>query len=90
VDNASLFGINVGSTAYSGPLLQSFATGDAVDLSGFNAAGASLNFNSTTGLLQVTDTAGQLATLKMATASLGPGSFHATPDSGTGLLVTLS
>ena len=32
IDNAALFGVNVGTTTYSGPLIEGFAAGDIIDI----------------------------------------------------------
>lgn len=86
VDNFSLFGENVGMTSYDGPLLEKFS-GGTVDLRDFSLAGLSSSF-SASGLLQVTNSAAQLATLKFQTASLGAGTFQFATDGSGGVLVT--
>jgi hypothetical protein len=90
VDNASLFGVNIGTTTYGGPLLQSFGSSDVIDLLNFGATGASSSFDTTTGLLQLTNGAQQNATLKFETASLGPGAFQTASDGGSGILVKIA
>src|SRR6185437_868950 len=51
VDNAALFGSNIGKSSAIGPQLQSFGPGDSVDLLQFSASNVLLNFNASTGLL---------------------------------------
>jgi hypothetical protein len=71
-------------------LLQSFGTSDVIDLLNFGATGANSSFDSTTGLLQVSNAAQQNATLKFETASLGPGTFQTSSDGGSGILVKIA
>ena len=86
VDKAANFGTNVGKTTYNGPLIQSFTTGDKIDLKDV-AASATLNYTAATGLLQISNAATAVATLKFDNATLG---FHGADD-GTGhLLITHS
>jgi hypothetical protein len=88
IDNAASFGINVGTSSYAGPQLQDFSAGDTIDLRNFSPSGATLNFNSSTGLLQVTDTANQAASLSFQTSSLGSGAFQIASDGSSGVLIT--
>ncbi len=88
IDNAGSFGINVGSTAYAGPLLENFGAGDSLDLKNVAAAGASLNFNTTTGLLQIANGTTAEATLSFQASSLGSGSFQIASDGGAGASLT--
>ena len=89
IDNAATFGSNVGSPSYVGPLLENFLGGDAIDLKNLSSANVNLNYNATTGLLQITNGASQVATLDFQNSSLGSGSFDATSDGGIGTLITL-
>ncbi len=89
IDNAATFGSNVGSPSYVGPLLENFLGGDEIDLKNISSANVSLNYNATTGLLQITNGASQVATLDFQNSSLGSGSFDATSDGGIGTLITL-
>jgi hypothetical protein len=82
VDKASLFGTNVGQQNYTGPLLLNFGAGDSVDLKDIASAGVSLNYTSSTGLLQVSSGAA-IASLLFQRSSLGGGVFH-TGDDGSG------
>jgi hypothetical protein len=85
IDNFGLFGTNVGTSSYAGPLLQNFG-GSTIDLESFSIAGLSTNFSS--GLLQLSNSASQLATLDFQTSSLGIGSFHFNSDGSGGVLIT--
>jgi hypothetical protein len=87
VDNVSLFGTNIGSTAYSGALLQNFIAGETIDLKGLSATSLALNYDPTSGLLQMANGSAK-ATLEFENASLGSGSFHAASDGGTGTFIT--
>ena len=89
IDNAATFGTNVGSASYAGPLLESFGAGDTVDIKNFSAGGASLTYNSSTGLLQIAN-GSQTASLDFQTSTLGSGTFNLASDGGTGLLLTKS
>jgi hypothetical protein len=86
VDTAANFGINVGSTLYTGPLIKSFGTGDNILLKNIAFAGAVLNYSTATGLLQVTGSG--IATLHFE--SLGAGSFHPAADGSGHLIITHS
>ena len=88
VDKAANFGTNVGKPTYNGPLIQSFTSGASIDLKDVSAS-ATLSYTAATGLLQISNAAIAVATLKFdnATPSLG---FHGADD-GTGhLLITHS
>ncbi|MBV9977279.1 MAG: FG-GAP repeat protein, partial [Hyphomicrobiales bacterium] len=89
IDNASTFGSNVGSSSYTGPQLQDFIAGDQIDLKNFSSAGATLSYNSATGLLQVSNAANQLASLSFQTSSLGSGTFNAVGDGANGTFISL-
>ncbi|SED63550.1 hypothetical protein SAMN05519104_3975 [Rhizobiales bacterium GAS188] len=88
IDNAASFGINVGTSSYAGPQLQHFAPGDKIDLKTFSSAGVTLNYNASTGVLQVSNSANQVASLKFQTSSLGGTAFAATSDGATGIFIT--
>src|SRR5262249_5518421 len=89
IDSPALFGQGIGTTGYAGPLLEKFG-GSSIDLKGFDVTGANMNFSNASGLLQLTNAASQLATLKFQTSSLGAGMFHFTGDGSTGILITHS
>ncbi|HTN10596.1 MAG TPA: hypothetical protein VL154_06430 [Acetobacteraceae bacterium] len=86
VDHYGLFGQNVGTSGYAGSLLRDF--GDAaIDLKDFNFAGITSSFSASTGLLQLTNSTLQMATLDFQTSSLGFGAFHFASDGGGGVLI---
>jgi hypothetical protein len=88
VDAVANFGSNVGGTLYTGPLIESFATLDTIDLKNLAFGGAAIDsYTPATGLLQLHSGATK-ATLLFQNTSLGAGSFHLGPDSGTGTLIT--
>ncbi|MBW0001941.1 MAG: VCBS repeat-containing protein [Hyphomicrobiales bacterium] len=89
IDNASTFGSNVGTPSYTGPQLEDFVSGDKIDLKNISSAGATLSYNATTGLLQITNGASQAATLEFQNSSLGTGTFEAASDGSGGTLITL-
>jgi hypothetical protein len=88
IDNTGSFGTNVGTSSYAGPQLQSFAAGDTIDLKNFSFAGAALNFDSSSGLLQLANGANQAASLSFQTSSLGPGAFQLASDGTNGVFIT--
>ncbi|MGO8914209.1 MAG: beta strand repeat-containing protein, partial [Bradyrhizobium sp.] len=88
IDNAALFGTNVGTASYAGSQLQDFVPGDKIDLKNFSSAGVTLSYNASTGLLQVSNSANQVASLDFQTSSLGGAGFAAASDGGGGILIT--
>jgi hypothetical protein len=88
VDNFAAFGVNVGMSTYAGSLLENFG-GASIDLKTFGLAGVSTSF-SPSGLLQLTNSSAQAATLDFQTSSLGTGTFHVGTDGGSGVLITYS
>jgi hypothetical protein len=88
IDNAALFGTNVGTASYAGSQLQAFAPGDKIDLKNFSSAGVTLSYNASTGLLQVSNSANQVASLDFQTSSLASSSFAAASDGAGGILIT--
>ncbi len=88
IDNAALFGTNVGTASYAGSQLQDFVPGDKIDLKNFSSAGVTLSYNASTGLLQVSNSANQVASLDFQTSSLASSSFAAASDGATGILIT--
>jgi hypothetical protein len=88
IDDASSFGINVGTPSYAGTQLQDFVAGDTIDLKNFSSTGATLNFDPATGVLQVSNDASQVASLNFQTSSLGSDAFQATGDGATGIFIT--
>src|SRR5262252_3354494 len=90
IDNAASFGTNVGTLIYAGPQLENFGSGDTIDLRGFSFAGATLNFDPTAGLLQLSNSASQAASLSFQVSTLGAGTFHLASDGTSGVLITHS
>jgi hypothetical protein len=86
VDNASLFGLNVGTSSYAGPQLQNFGINDVIDLKSFGSSGATDNYDPTSGLLQLFN-GSQTASLSFQTSTLGSGTFNLASDGATGLLI---
>jgi hypothetical protein len=87
IDSAGQFGKNVGTSQYTGALLEDFG-GSTIDIKDFGTAGLTTSYSATTGLLQVTNTSSQVATLDFQNSSLGAGAFHVVSDGGGGVLVT--
>jgi hypothetical protein len=87
VDNAGLFGENVGTRHYAGTLLEDFG-GATIDIEDFSASGLKMSYSSHTGLLQLTNSASQVATLDFQNSSLGSGTFRFGSDPSGGLLIT--
>ena len=87
VDNVASFGSNVGSSSYAGTQLQSFGSGDKIDLKNFSSAGTTFSYNASTGVLQVSN-GSQTADLAFQTSTLGGTSFQAASDGASGTFVT--
>ena len=90
VDDPSLFGIGVGTAAYAGPQLQNFGASGVIDLPSFDATGASVQFDASTGLLQIANSFSQNASLVFQTSTLGIGAFSVGSDGGGGTLLMRS
>jgi hypothetical protein len=91
IDNTASFGLNIGKSNYAGPLLEDFKAGDVIDLKNLAATGLKLNYNASTGDLQITNSSGGVvATLQFQNSSLGPGSFQTATDNAHGALLTLT
>ena len=91
VDSAVNFGTQVSTASYVGPLLESFAAGDIIDLKGISNTNLNLAYTSATGDLQITGSSGNpLATLAFQNSTLGAGTFHAASDGVGGTLITHS
>jgi VCBS repeat protein len=88
IDSAALFGTNVGTASYAGPQLQNFGSGDKIDLKNFSLTGLALNYNVTTGVLQLSNSANQHASLKFQTSTLGSSNFAAVSDGAGGILIS--
>ncbi|MBV8914536.1 MAG: hypothetical protein JOZ05_16035 [Acetobacteraceae bacterium] len=91
IDNFAAFGTNPGSSSYTGPLLESFASGDSIDLKNFSASGLSAPvLDPSSGRLQLSNGVGQAATLLFQVSSLGTGTLQAVSDGGSGTRVSLA
>ena len=88
IDNAASFGTHVGTASYAGPQLQHFVPGDKIDLKTFSSAGVTLTYNASTGVLQVSNGASQVASLDFQTSSLGSSAFVAASDGASGTFIT--
>jgi hypothetical protein len=87
VDDAGLFGQNVGSSHYAESLLRDFG-GSTIDIEDFSAIGLTASYSAATGLLQLTNASEQMATLHFQNSSLGGGAFHFSTDNSGGVLIT--
>jgi hypothetical protein len=90
VDDPLAFGSQVGSASYTGPQLQGFGSGSEINIRQFSSAGATAVYDTSTGLLQISNSANQRATLEFQAGSLSSGTFHTASDGGAGILITLS
>ena len=90
VDTVGQFGSKVGLGTYAGPKLENFATFDVIDLKNLVFGTATIDsYSAATGLLQLQSGVTK-ATLLFDNATLGSGSFHLGPDTGTGTVLTRS
>jgi hypothetical protein len=90
IEQASEFGLHVGTSAYQGPLIENFNPHDIIDLASIGSVGLKLNYSASTGVLQITTrSGGVVASLRFQNASLGAGSFHLASGTG-GRLITHS
>jgi hypothetical protein len=90
IDVAAKFGLNVGTAAYTGPLVQNFGTGDQILLKNVAPAGLTPVYDTTTGVLQVSNGSANVASLMFDKATLGTGSFHMADDGHGHALLTHS
>jgi hypothetical protein len=88
-DHAALFGENVGASSYAGSLLQDFG-GSTIDVKDFGITGLTMIYTAGTGLLQLGNSANQMATLDFQNSSVGAGTFHFSGDGGSGVPITHS
>jgi hypothetical protein len=87
VEHAAQFGIDVGTAVYAGPLIEDFGAACTIDLKDIGSAGATMDYNAATGLLQIDSGAGT-ASLLFDTTNLGSGVFHLGNDGSGHLMVT--
>jgi hypothetical protein len=90
VDHAASFGQSVGTSNYAGSLLQDFAGGSTIDIKDFGFGGLNMSYTKGTGLLQLSNSGHQVATLDFQNSRLGAGTFHFSGDGGSGVLITHS
>jgi hypothetical protein len=86
IDSAGLFGQKIGTSHYTGSLLEDFG-GSTIDIKDFSTTGLTTSYSSATGLLQLTNSASQVASLHFQNSSLGLGTFHVVSDSGGGVFI---
>lgn len=87
VNHAAAFGQNIGTSNYAGPLLQNFGCA-TIDIKDFGFGGLTMSYTKGSGLLQLSNSAHQVATLDFQNSGLGVGTFHVSGDGGSGVLVT--
>ncbi len=80
IDDVGKFGLNVGTSAYTGPLVENFASGDTILLKNLLPAGLAPLYNPATGILQITNGATSFASLAFDNATLGAGTFELAGD----------
>jgi hypothetical protein len=89
VDDFRLLGQDVGTDNCAGPLLKDFGS-STIDLKDFSIDGLQSSFSKSTGLLQLSNCASQMATLYFQKSGLGAGAFNFTSDGSNGVLITHS
>ena len=72
------------AASFAGPLLSNFTAGDIVDIKSFSAAGATISYNSSTGVARIKN-GSQTATLNFKTSTLGAGAPQVASDGGLAL-----
>jgi hypothetical protein len=90
IDNPLTFGSSVGTASYAGPQLQGFGAGSTIDVRQFSSAGATPLYDASTGLLQISNSSQQRASVEFQASSLGSGTFHVASDGSGGVLLTLN
>jgi hypothetical protein len=80
IDDWQKFGLNVGSTAYTGPLIGNFALGDTIVLNNLVPAGLAPVYSPSTGILQITNGTANLASLAFDKATLAAGTIELSGD----------
>ena len=77
---------NAGS--FTGPLIENFGSNSSIDIKNVSSTNASFNYSAASGLLQISNSAGQTASLDFQNSTLGTGSFQLAADGHGGVLVT--
>ncbi len=90
IDAAQIFGLNVGSAAYTGPLAQNFGTGDEILLKNVVPVGLTPVYDTATGIVQLSNGSANAASLMFDKATLGAGTFHLADDGHGHALLTHS
>jgi hypothetical protein len=80
IDDATKFGLQVGSVAYTGPLIENFASGDKILLKNVVPSGLTPQYDAATGVLQVSKASINVASLMFDNTTLGTGAFHLAGD----------
>jgi hypothetical protein len=88
IDDAAKFGTAVGTTAYAGPLLEGFATGDSIDLKDLMPTRIQIKPVTAGGLLDVSSH-GMTASLLFQSPDLAGLSFHVGSDGHGGTLLSV-
>jgi hypothetical protein len=88
IDHATAFGINVGSTAYAGPLLQGFGPGDTIDLKDIAPVGLQLVRAGAPGVLEIASAGAVKASLLFGASELAGLSLHLAGDGHGGTRLT--
>ena len=76
-------------SSFTSPLLENFVAGDVIDIHGIAAAGATISYNSTTGVATIAN-GGQTKTLDFQVSTLEVGTLQVVSDGGTGLDVVFA
>ncbi len=90
IDAVQKFGLNAGSPAYTGPLVENFGTGDLIPLKNVASAGLTPVYDAASGILQLSNGSTNLASLAFDKTTLGTGSFHIGDDGHGHVLLTHS
>ena len=94
IDQAAAFGTIVvnalNNPTYSGPLIQNFVARDTIDLKDIAFSGASLSYNTSSGLLQVKNGSAVVASLLFDKTTLGSGGISKAIDATGHIMITHS
>jgi hypothetical protein len=90
IDDVQKFGLNVGASAYTGPLVENFVSGDMALLKNLAPAGLVPVYNPATGILQISNGSANVASLAFDNGSLGGGAFHIGDDGHGHAMLTRS
>jgi hypothetical protein len=90
IDEVEKFGLNVGSAAYTGPLVQNFGAGDEILLKNVGPEGLTPEYDAATEILQLSNGSANAASLMFDKTTLGTGTFHLADDGQGHTLLTHS